>query len=239
MLSVYLGFDPREAAAYAVTRQSIRDFSQHIPIRGLVLDDLRKNGLYWRPTERRLNRLYDVISEHEMATEFAISRFLVPHLELSGSKRLGRWALFMDCDMLVRVNLMRVIEGLDESKAVYCVKHNHVPDYIEKMDGQIQSKYDRKNWSSFVLFNCDHEANKTLTPQFVNTRPGRELHGFCWLSDDQIGELPAEWNWLVGHSDERVIPKVVHFTDGGPWFNAFSNVPYAEEWRSVLNRWAS
>lgn len=239
MLSIYLGFDPREAAAYAVTRQSIREFSQHIPVRGLVLDDLRKKGLYWRPTERRMNRLYDVISEHEMATEFAISRFLVPHLELSGPKRLGRWALFMDCDMLVRVNLMRVIEGLDESKAVYCVKHNHVPDYIEKMDGQIQSKYDRKNWSSFVLFNCDHKANKALTPEFVNTKPGRELHGFCWLSDDLIGELPVEWNWLVGHSDERVVPKVVHFTDGGPWFGAFTNVPYADEWRSILNRWAS
>jgi lipopolysaccharide biosynthesis glycosyltransferase len=233
MSSIWIGFDPREAAAYAVTRASIkRHITQPLPVRGLVLDKLREQGLYWRPTERRLGKLYDVISEHEMATEFAISRFLVPHLAETG------WALFMDCDMLLRSNVARVFNGLDGDKAVYCVKHDHVPDYIEKMDGQVQSRYARKNWSSFMIFNCGHPANKKLTPELVNTLPGRDLHRFCWLKDEEIGELSVEWNWLVGHSDERVIPKNVHFTDGGPWFDAFTNVPYAEEWRGVLNGWA-
>ncbi len=232
--SIWLGFDPRETAAFAVTRESIKQYiTQPIPVRGLVLDDLRKQGLYWRPTERRLGKLYDVISEHEMATEFAISRFLVPHLAQEG------WSCFMDCDMLLRSNIARVFAGLDGRKAVYCVKHDHVPDYIEKMDGQVQSRYARKNWSSFMIFNCYHKANKQLTPEMVNTLPGRDLHRFCWLKDDEIGELPVEWNWLVGHSDERVIPKNVHFTDGGPWFDAFANVPYAEEWRNTLHTWAA
>lgn len=234
MPSIHIGFDPRETSAYAVTRESIRKYiTQPIPVNGLVLDDLREQGLYWRPTERKLGKLYDVISEHEMATEFAISRFLVPYLAQTD------WALFMDCDMMLRANIARVFHGLDGRKAVYCVKHDHVPDYIEKMDGQVQSAYPRKNWSSFMIFNCHHEANKKLTPEYVNELPGRDLHRFCWLKDDEIGELPVEWNWLVNHSDDRVIPKNVHFTDGGPWFDAFQNVPYADEWRRTLNGWAA
>jgi hypothetical protein len=230
MTAIYVGFDPREVSAFDVAVTSIKKYiTQPIPVGGLVLDDLRQRNLYWRPTERRLGKLYDVISEHEMATEFAVSRFLVPHLAENG------WAMFMDSDMLLRSNIARAFEKLDGGKAVYCVKHDHVPDYILKMDGQVQSQYQRKNWSSFMIFNCDHESNKVLTPEFVNRLPGRDLHRFCWLKDDEIGELPVEWNWLVGHSDERVIPKNVHFTDGGPWFDAFQNVPYADEWRRTLN----
>ena len=231
---IWIGFDPRETAAFAVCRKSIANhLTQAIPVRGLVLDELRRAGLYWRPTERRLGRLYDVISEHEMATEFAISRFLVPHLTGSG------WALFQDCDMMARANFARVFQGLDSSKAVYCVKHNHAPDNTEKMDGQVQSRYARKNWSSFMIFNCGHTSNAALTPEYVNTLPGRDLHRFCWLKDDEIGELPVEWNWLVGHSDPDVNPKNVHFTDGGPWFEGFADVPYADEWRNYLHRWAA
>lgn len=230
---IYIGFDPREVAAFAVARDSVRRHKgRHIPVYGLVLDDLKKMGLYWRSTERRLGKLYDVISEHEMATEFAISRFLVPHLAKTG------WAVFMDCDMLIRAPLAPMLESLDRSKAVYCVKHNHVPEQSEKMDGQVQSQYARKNWSSFMVFNCDHPSNKKLTPELVNTVPGRDLHRFCWLKDDEIGELPVEWNWLVGYSDASIEPKNVHFTDGGPWFEAFRNVPFADEWQENLTRWA-
>jgi hypothetical protein len=231
---IFIGFDPRETAAFAVCRQSIKNhITQPLPIRGLVLSDLKEQGLYWRPTERRLGKLYDVISEHEMATEFAISRFLVPHIAGFG------WSLFMDCDMMLRANIARAFQGLDGDKAVYCVKHNHVPDYAEKMDGQVQSRYARKNWSSFMIFNCGHQSNKKLTPEYVNSLPGRDLHRFCWLEDDEIGELPVEWNWLVGHSDPEVNPKNVHFTDGGPWFQGFENAPYADEWRGYLEKWAA
>lgn len=234
MFSIWIGFDQREAAAFAVTRQSIQDYlTMPIPVHGLVLDDLVKRGLYTRPTERRLGRLYDVISEHEMATEFAVSRFLVPHLAKEG------WALFMDCDMLLRSNIGRVFDGLDGRKAVYCVKHEHVPANAVKMDNQVQSRYARKNWSSFMIFNCSHPKNRALNVNMVNTLPGRDLHRFCWLDDDDIGELDPSWNYLVGHTSSEVVPNNVHFTDGGPWFESFQNVPYADEWRAVLNRWAS
>lgn len=234
MNSIWIGFDPREASAFAVCRKSINDkLTQQIPVYGLVLGDLVERGLYWRKTERRLGKLWDDISQHTMSTEFAISRFLVPHLAKTG------WALFMDCDMLVRDNLARVFEGLDSSKAVYCVKHEHVPDNLVKMDDQVQSRYPRKNWSSFMIFNCGHEANRRLTVDEVNTRTGRDLHRLCWLEDHEIGELGPEWNFLVGHTDPKVEPKVVHYTDGGPWFSAFEDVPFADEWRATLNGWAA
>jgi hypothetical protein len=86
------------------------------------------------------------------------------------------------------------------------VKHDHQPTEHWKMDGQFQTRYHRKNWSSVCLFNCDHPANKALTVDLVNSAPGRDLHAFSWLADDLIGELPPEWNWLVGHSAPMRIP---------------------------------
>ena len=241
--SIYIGFDSREAAAFAVCRDSVLRHlnpSPPIHVRGLVLDDLRERGLYTRETEKRLGAdgapwLFDVISQHSMATEFAISRFLIGLLAGEG------YALFMDCDMLVRTSLRAVFDHCegDRSKAVWCVKHHHVPDNLEKMDGQTQSIYARKNWTSFMVWNVDHEANKALTPEIVNRLPGRDLHRLCWLRDDEIGELDVSWNWLVNVSPDDVDPKVVHFTDGGPWFKGYEDVPYADEWRSALNRWAA
>lgn len=261
MDSIWIGFDPRpaEVMAFAVTRESVkRHLSRQIPVFGLVLDELRAAGLYTRPTEVRASAadrpvLWDVISDAPMATEFAISRFLVPHLArqkqvqtfrpLSGGSRSVQlppgWALFMDGDMLARVNLARLTETIDRSKAVYCVKHNHVPAEGVKMDGQVQTAYSRKNWSSFMLFNCGHEANRELTVDMVNRLPGRDLHRFCWLDDSEIGELDPSWNWLVGHSDPFIEPKVVHFTDGCPNMAGYENVRFADEWRCMLGRWAA
>lgn len=239
-LTTWIGFDPREASAFAVARQSILSFDRHMPVAGLVLDRLRMEGLYTRPTETRLGRLYDVISEAPMSTEFAISRFLVPHIIRKQTHRFTEagWAIFMDCDVLVRCNLNEVRPLLDDSKAVCCVKHNFEPENTEKMDGQVQTKYARKNWSSVMAFNVDHPSNDCLTAEMVNALPGRDLHRFCWLDDDEIGELPPAWNYLVGHTKGVDNPKIVHFTDGGPWFEAFKDVEYADEWFAHLDRWA-
>jgi lipopolysaccharide biosynthesis glycosyltransferase len=232
--SIWIGFDPREAGAFAVCRESIkRRLTLPIPVHGVVLSDLRAKGWYTRPTEKRLGRLYDVISDAPMSTEFAISRFLVPKLAGSGL------ALFMDCDMLVRENLGRVFELPQvHSHAVSCVKHVHEPKRDTKMDDQEQTRYARKNWSSFMVFNCDHPANNSLTLDLVNNAPGRDLHRFCWLADRDIGELDPTWNCLLGHTQIGCEPNVVHFTDGGPWFTGFEDVLYADEWRHEMLRWA-
>lgn len=233
-LSVWIGYEPREAAAFAVARSSIkRHATIPVPVHGLVLDDLRVKGLYTRPHERRGCQLWDVISDAPCATEFSNSRFLVPHLAGSG------WALFMDCDMLVRGNIRELFDLCDPEKAVMVVKHNHQPPEGVKMDGQMQTRYARKNWSSVIAFNCDHPANKALTLEMVNVLPGRDLHRFCWLEDDLIGELPVEWNWLAGHSDPAVDPKIVHHTEGSPCLPGYEDAPFADEWRAELARWAA
>lgn len=239
MRSVWIGYDPREAAAFAVARYTLnKNCTQQIQVRGLVLDDLMAVGLYKRPTETRINsdghkQLWDVISEAPMATQFSISRFLVPRLAKQG------WAMFEDCDVLHRGNVARLFDLCDPSKAVMCVQHKHDPKKTVKMDGQEQTRYARKNWSSVMIFNCDHEANARLTVEMVNTLPGRDLHAFCWLKDDEIGSLPQEWNWLAGYSDPNIDPKIVHHTDGAPFMPGYENAPYADEWRKALNQWAS
>lgn len=241
--SIWIGFDPREAAAFAVAVHSIRSrLSADIEINGVVLDDLRRCNLYYRPTEKITNsdghpQLIDLLSKRHdyngaMATEFAISRFLVPHLAETG------WALFMDCDMMIRTDINELFDLCDPDKAVMCVKHNQHAMQSVKMDGQVQTNYSRKNWSSVMAFNCDHLANQWLTVDLVNTAPGRDLHRFCWLGDAAIGELPMTWNWLAGESAAIDNPKVVHHTLGSPFMTGYESAPFADEWRAELADWA-
>ena len=238
MNSIWIGFDTREGTAFGVCRDSIRrHLTTPIPIYGLVLDHLKSVGLYNRPMQVRGSKhrqLWDVISDAPMATEFSNSRFLVNHLARAG------YALFLDCDMLVRADLTPLFTHCrkDASKAVWCVKHMHEPKTGFKMDGQHQTRYMRKNWSSLVVWNIDHPSNKTLTVEMINTVPGRDLHRFCWLTDEEIGELEPKWNWLVGYSAPIEDPLIIHFTSGGPWMEGFEDVPYADEWRLARNLWA-
>jgi len=232
---IFLGYDPRDFAGFRIAMFTIRQWDKYIPIRGLVLDDLRRQGLYYRPTETRINsdgrkQMWDVISDAPMSTEFSNSRFLVPHLAKTG------WALFMDCDIMVLSNVSRVFDLADPSKAVMCVQHTHDPIETTKMDSQIQTRYSRKNWSSVMLFNCGHPSNKKLTIDMVNTLPGRDLHRFCWLEDHEIGALPQEFNYLVGytHLNSGKTPVVVHFTSGLPDLPGYEDQEYADEWRAML-----
>lgn len=246
-VSVWVGFDPREAAAYGVCRYSLqRRLTIPTPVRGVILDNLRDIGIYWRPTEivelpNGAVTLVDVISEHPMSTQFAISRFLTPYL--ARERQAGGWAVFMDCDIMALDNLARMFDLFNPQYAVMCVKHNHQPRNTVKMDGQIQTRYSRKNWSSVMAFNLDHPANAALTVELINEVPGRDLHAFCWLGDDAdslIGELPARWNYLVGHTElaagER--PALVHFTDGYPLMSGYGNVEHAQDFLNEMRRWA-
>lgn len=237
---IFIGFDPREYAAFAVAKESIRQFDRHVVINGVILSDLQERGMYTRPTTMRLGKLWDEISGAHMSTEFACSRFLIPEIVKRQTMEWspGGWALFMDCDVMIRSNPYQLRELLDDDKALMCVKHDHSPMGNVKMDGQEQAKYPRKNWSSVMAINCDHEANKALTMELVNSVPGRDLHAMCWLKDEDIGELGPEWNWIPGVSDSAIVPKLVHWSEGGPWFENFKSVPYADEWRSHLSRLA-
>jgi hypothetical protein len=121
---------------------------------------------------------------------------------------------------------------MDPKYAVLCVQHDYKPKETTKMDGVPQSAYPRKNWSSFMLFNCAHPSTRQLTPEVVSRETGAYLHRMQWAKDEEIGALPTGWNWLEGWYDKPAqgYPQAVHHTRGGPWFAEWHNVDYAAEW---------
>jgi lipopolysaccharide biosynthesis glycosyltransferase len=160
------------------------------------------------------------------STEFSFSRFLTPYL--SG---FAGWSVFMDCDMLMLDDIARLWALRDDRYAAMVVKHDHVPREARKFLGMPQTAYEKKNWSSVVLFN--NARCRALTPEYVNTASGLELHQFKWLeSDAVIGSLPDRWNHLVGYNPPRRDAALVHYTLGGPYFEDYSSCEYADEWRA-------
>jgi hypothetical protein len=223
---VYIGWDKREPEAYDVARFSLeRRASIPVEVVPIKLDELRAKGLFWRDQDPLAS------------TEFTYSRFLTP--ALAGFKG---WALFCDCDFLWLGDIAGMLEFTrDPKKAVFCVQHDYQPKETVKMDGAVQTAYPRKNWSSLMLFNCDHPSVKRLTPEVVNRESGAYLHRMQWTADDEIGALPVEWNWLEGWNEEPAsgTPKAVHYTRGGPWFENWQNVDYGDLWlaeRDLMER---
>lgn len=215
-LKVFVGYDSREDIAWQVCRHSLlrhaREPLQVVPIRQSVLREL---CLYTRP------------ADPSASTEFSLTRFLAPYLAAQGG-----WVIFCDCDFLFTTDVRKVLEGLDPAKAVYVVQHDYTPTFHVKMDGQRQTTYPRKNWSSFMVFNCDHPDVAALTPAVVNASAPAYLHRFEWVADeDHIGALDLDWNFLEGeYPCPAVTPRVIHFTNGGPWFEEWTNVSFADLW---------
>lgn len=140
------------------------------------------------------------------------------------------WALFMDGDMIVRDDIAKLFAMRDESKAVMCVHHDYKTRQTTKYLGSRNKNYPRKNWSSVVLWNCGHPANRNVTPEFVMKSTGAQLDRFTWLDDDLVGELPIEWNWLPDEFGANPDAKLLHFTLGTPCFHEYANSPMAAEW---------
>jgi len=226
-LRVFLGYDPREHAAYDVARKTAESFGCVVtPLRD---DVLRACGLLTRPMDTR-GGLFDIISGRSQSTRFALSRFAVPILAHDG------WCLFADCDTLFLRDPHELPRSLDGSKAVYVVKHAPLPSTDTKMDGQQQVPYERKNWSSVALYNCSHPANRRLTLDMLNGWHRDDLHAFRWLHDSEIGELPPEWNWLVSVEDKPANPAIAHFTTGGPWLDNWHGGEYDQMWTEASAR---
>jgi hypothetical protein len=227
-MKLYIGWDSSEIPAYRALIKSLRKYNNDLQFEPLKQHRLQEVGLLRRLTDNR-GQKYDLASQAPCSTEFSASRFLVPILCQSG------WAMFMDCDMLFMADPIEVMQYADESKAVMVVKHNHAGAEKDKMCGMAQTQYPRKNWSSVILFNCDHHANKRLSLDDINNRPGRDLHAFYWLHDSEIGELPTEWNWLVNVQPKPDYVKIAHFTLGGPWFKDWEPQPYDDVWIDAAN----
>lgn len=215
--NIFVGYDSREDIAWQICRHSLmRHASTPIAVHPLRQNSLRELGLYRRP--------YD----NSSSTEFSLTRFLTPYIAASDG-----WSMFVDCDFLFTKDIERLFSGLDDDKALYVVKHDYVPANSVKMDGKAQTVYPRKNWSSMMLFNGASPYVQALTPNVVNTASPSYLHRFEWVPDEAIGEADLEWNFLEGEypaSDSP--PAAIHYTNGGPWFENWQSVDYADLWKS-------
>ena len=214
MLTIYIGFDPREEVAFHTLVSSIIHNASR-PVRIVPLHENLLGSVYSRE-----------LSGNE-SNSFSYSRFLVPHLnDYTG------YAIYMDCDMLLTSDIFEVLNELDRSRhAVAVVQHDYRPKSNKKYLGAVQHAYPRKNWSSFVVWNCGHHENAIVTPDFVSKSTPATLHRFAWLSDESIGQLDMSWNFLVGEYDKPdFLPKNIHWTLGGPYFNEYQTSDFSAEW---------
>lgn len=210
MIPIFIGYDPREAIAYHVCANSIiRHSSQPVAFAPLALNIMKD-----------YNETHTDGSNH-----FIYSRFLVPHL--MGYKG---WTIFMDGDMLIRDDITKLWEQREEDKAVMVVKHKYETKLSTKYLGSKNENYPCKNWSSVILWNCEHPANKKLTPELIQDSTGAFLHRFTWLKENQIGQLPVEWNWLPDEYGANPGAKLCHYTLGTPSFHEFATTPMGDEW---------
>lgn len=228
-LRVFIGYDEREALAYAVLAHSIlRRATGPVSITPVARHQVA--GVYVRPRE-----------ENE-STDFSLTRFLVPHL----SDYTG-WSVFMDCDMLCLTDITTIWQEIESQrdKAVLVCQHDYVPKSSTKFFGEQQTTYPCKNWSSFMVFN--NAQCRNLTPYVVNTFTGLALHRFFWLRSvrpqrghlvedelTKIGSLPLTWNWLVSEYPANSEAKNLHFTLGGPWWRDYQHVDHADLWHAEL-----
>jgi len=210
MIPIFVGYDSNETTAYHVcTNSIIRQCSRPISITPLALGTL--------------NNYNEVHTDG--SSEFAYTRFLVPVL-----MNYTGWAIFIDGDMILNDDIVNLWKLKDNDKAVMVVQHNYKTCSEVKYLNFANKNYPRKNWSSVVLWNCAHPANRVLTTEFVQNSAGSVLHRFTWLDDALIGELPATWNWLADEYGTNPDAKLIHYTLGTPCFDKFKNTPMSEYW---------
>jgi lipopolysaccharide biosynthesis glycosyltransferase len=210
MIPVFIGYDPREAIAFHVCANSIiRHSSQPVQIIPVALN------LFREYTE----------THTDGSNHFIYTRFLVPYMmEWKGH------AIFIDGDMIVRDDIAKLWAMRDPYKDVQVVKHDYQTRMPIKYLGSKNEDYPRKNWSSVILWNCNSYPNRKLTPDYVMKATGAELHRFTWCTDDRIGELPPEWNWLPDEYGANPDAKLLHYTLGTPCFHDFADTPQGSEW---------
>lgn len=213
MLRFFVGFDEREAVGFPVFCSSVlrrtRARVSFEPMRG-VQRKASSNG-------------------------FDHTRWDVPGL--CGYRGVGVWA---ECDMLARADVAELLDLFDPRYDVMLVPHDYRTKFPVKFLGQKNEDYPRKNWSSFMLFNCnaavwqrldDLRRHKPVNPSELHAFPSF-MHGTSLFSEERIGALPSEWNWLVGEYPYNPEAKIAHLTIGLPVWPEYAGCDYADEWRA-------
>lgn len=212
-IRLVVGFDQREAIAYHTFCQSVLQTASR-PVQFLPLAENTLTGYFESHTDG--------------SNRFIYSRFLTPYL-----MNYQGWALFADGDMVCRQDIAELWAMRDPSRAVMVVKHDYATKAHVKYLGNKNENYPRKNWSSLILWNCGHPSNRVVTPELVMEKPGSYLHRFSWLTDDEIGALPAEWNWLAIEYAANPDSRIIHYTLGTPCFKAYAATSMAEYWHEA------
>lgn len=209
MIPLFLGYDKREAVGYHVCVESlIRTATAPFTVAPVFGD--RRDG----------------------TNDFIYSRFLVPYLcDYQG------WAIFADgSDMLFREDIAHLwaLRSARNAHAVLVVQRHYKTRHPRKYIGTDMESHNRdypcKNWSSLMLFNCAHPANRVLTPEYIRQHGGEHLHTFGWLPSSAVGALPARWNVLMGEEGEDAECAVAHYTLGIPFFNHYKKCTRSKEW---------
>lgn len=213
-LRIFIGYDPREKIAFHVLSHSIiKNSSIPVTITPIYLKNFKK---FYKRKKGPLD-----------STEFSISRFLTPYLS-----DFKDYSVFMDCDFIVRGDVAELLKIINKNKnkTLWCVKHNYIPKDQRKFLNEKQTKYGKKNWSSFVIYN--NKKCKKLTPEYIEKTNGLYLHQFKWTKDNNIGSLPKVWNVLVGEQEIPKNFKALHYTLGGPYFKKYSKSKEGKFWYS-------
>ena len=207
---IYVGFDQREAVAY-------HTFVQSLIIHSTIPLDITPLSLKSLSIYKELHT--------DCSNDFVYSRFLTPFLN-----NFDGWAIYADGDMICQRDILELLELRDESKAIMVVKHDYQTKQSRKYFNNKNENYPKKNWSSVILWNCKHVKHKILSPKFVQNQSGKFLHRFSWLDEDDIGELPIEWNWLAIEYPENKKAKIIHYTLGTPCLNEYNNTDMSDIW---------
>lgn len=213
-IRVFIGYDHDEAVAYHVAAHSILRLSTRpVSIQPVAL--------------HHLTRSFRRARDQKQSNDFSFSRWLVPWMcNYEGV------AIWMDCDVLLRADISQLWALFDPRYTVQVVQQVHYDSEDTKFLGRAQHNYARKNWSSVMVFN--NKLCTALTPAYISTAPGLDLHQFRWVDYTSIGKLPADWNHLVGVHDHNPNCKLAHFTLGGPWFPKYAKCPFSDEWRLMF-----
>jgi len=218
MLNLFCGYDDREAIGYHVFCSSVISQSS-VPVAFIPLSNLSfKCG----------------------SNKFTVSRFAIPALMNFTGK-----AIFMDAsDMLMLKDIAlyeKELNNLDAPVAV--VKHQYkTSNSIKYIGTQMECEnkdYERKNWASMMLINCEHPAWKQMTIQKIANENVLDLLQFKFLCDFEIAELDQSFNVLADENQDMDGAKLLHWTAGIPHFDFYKNARGAEHWWAEHNKWNS
>ena len=201
IVDIVVGFDQRESVAYHTFTQSVIENST-VPVRFLPL------SMSFLSNYKEVHK--------DGSNDFIYSRFLVPYM-----MNFKGWAIYADGDMVCLEDIKKLWNLRDNKYAVQVVKHDYKTKITEKYWGNKNEDYPRKNWSSLILWNCEHKSHKVLTPDFIENQSGAFLHRFSWIKDEEIGSLDKEWNWLAMEYEEKKSINLIHYTIGTPCFKEY------------------